>query len=76
MQVEGLKVRTVLGTVLGMLEKGPSSLCSTLPSPGVFGPLAQGTRTPEITFLLVEGQQGVRIRKGNTSAHYLRQEGP
>lgn len=39
---------------------------SARPSPGVFGPLSQGTRTPEIIFLLVEGQRGARIEKGKT----------
>jgi hypothetical protein len=33
----------------------------------VFGLLLQGTRTSEIIFLLVEGQQRARVEKGNTS---------
>lgn len=52
-----------------MLENGLSSLMqSAQPSPGVFGPLPQGTATPEIIFLLVEGQQGARIGKGRPTA--------
>lgn len=40
---------------------------STQPSPGVFGPLPQGTRPPEIIFLLVEGRWGARIEKRQDS---------
>ncbi|EGW12492.1 hypothetical protein I79_013478 [Cricetulus griseus] len=69
-QFEGMEVRTVQ-CVLCMPED--QALCSTLPSPGVFGHLPQGTRTPEI-IVLEEGQQGARTEKGNALAHYFCEE--
>lgn len=58
-----------------MLENGLSALCR-VPSPALvcldlFPP--QGTRTPEIIFLLVEGQQGARIEKGNSHSNLATQ---
>lgn len=67
---EGMTARTVVCTVHGL-----SSLCR-VPSPALvyldpFPP--QGTRTPEIIFLLVEGQQGARIEKGNSYSNLATQ---
>lgn len=72
MQFEGMEVRTFT-VCRACLRKDQGS---ALLIPGVSGPLPQGTRTPELIFLLVEGQQGARIEKCSTSAPYLGQEGP